>query len=383
MKKSLVLPILFFYLLPIIAWIYFSYLLTPISFSWQVTFSGIALSCLGGALLATFVASKLNKKMVTPVAKATLPVKETPPLIKQEPNKELLNSIEEHKKEIAELKKVPLLLKEEIENLKSSSQVLLEENEALKKRLNTLSDEEAIKLQNALHKIEELESENLQKEMAKDQLENQIHDLRYEIKTLLQLAEVDYNRPPSHLKKMEQKVSPLSFNEIETTPISYQTGDVSTLDEAKVLLQKCLQITNNLSGGYRSSALPPQDLYALDLRRLFDELKNESGALIVVYSQKQEKLLYASKESKTLLGISPEKLILDFDTLAEDKLSLWNLSVNKLKTENEVSLSLTLTTSKGEKKHLDALLGTVTSGSFRSVVIGVIFPAVLFDFKMN
>lgn len=376
MKKNPVLTIFLLYALPILTWIFVSYQLAPISFSWQVTLAGLTILFLGSALFAAFF-PKFNE-VKPPVAAS----------IKEEPKPSVViaptENTEPYKEEITALKEQLTPLQEELHTLKEALQKEQIEKGDLKDRLEAALTEDAGKQELAAHKIEGLEAENHLKQQAIEQLENQIHDLRYEIKTLLQLAEVDYSRSSfeTTARKKEERPAPKPYLEtpVEIFP-SFKEG-ISSQEEASQLLRKCLQIAKTLSAGYRAATSLPQDPYALDLRRLFDELRLETGALIVVYSPKEERLLYASKESKTLLGISPEKFILDFDSLTQDSLALWKSSAAKLLTQNEVSLSLSLKSPSGENKHLDASLGAVPTGVFRNLVIGVIFPAVLFDHMM-
>lgn len=70
-----------------------------------------------------------------------------------------------------------------------------------------------------------------------EQLECQIHDLRYEIKTLLQLTEVDYSK-----FVMEQPVKKAELDD----ELPRVQGNVKE-EEARILLRRCLDVAQKIT----------------------------------------------------------------------------------------------------------------------------------------
>ena len=224
------------------------------------------------------------------------------------------------------------------------------------------------------------------------QLDTKVHDLSYEIKTLLYLNEEERvpNKPQSTFKEempYTVKGTPSSAPEQSQAAqavqheVHFLENPVKTPLEASALLRKCINMAQKLAGahyqGNESSRYREfsSSFYAIDQRRLFDNLRGEGGALIVVYSQKENKLLFANNESKTLLGWSPEKFVADFPSIVHEGLNDWRKALSNLATAADSQARLLAKTKQGQEMILNCHLGIIPTGLFRNYVIGILYPA--------
>lgn len=227
------------------------------------------------------------------------------------------------------------------------------------------------------------------------QLDTKVHDLSYEIKTLLYLNEEEppQVRFPSMFKEPE---APHAFAKGALPAAQEQTSGASqavsheayasenpvrTPLEASALLRKCINMAQKLTGanyhGNESSRYREfsTSYYAIDQRRLFDNLRGEPGALIIVYSQKENKLLFVNNESKTLLGWSPEKFVADFSSIVHEGINDWKKALSMLANASDSQARLLAKTKQGQEIVLNCQLGAIPTGLFRNHVIGILYPA--------
>jgi PAS domain-containing protein len=228
------------------------------------------------------------------------------------------------------------------------------------------------------------------------QLDTKVHDLSYEIKTLLYLHEeetapqkasttIKEDASRAFLHGALQESQETASVAILAPPVSSDThvleNPVRTATEAASLLKKCITIAQKLTGSnyYSNESSRYREFsssyFAIDQRRLFDNLRSETGALIIVYSQKEHKLLFANNESKTMLGWSPEKLLADFSSIMQEGIYDWKKAVTLLATSSEAHARLLAKTKNGQEVLLNCHLGVVPTGLFRNYVIGVLYPA--------
>lgn len=363
-KSNHVLIIFLIYLLPILFWVFYTFHETSLTFSWPITIVGLLLLCFGTAILFALFNAKEEPAIIPLAQEEEISLPETVLPIPDETPK-FLQEIDLLQKNLQE--KSSLIAKSDAEMLK-----VKEENQAIKEKLQSLNSNLAEKDEDSRRKIEELNLENHHKQQAIQQLENQIHDLRYEIKTLLQLTEVDYS---AFTEQVEPKIEAphLPIEEwVEEPPL---TGQVTSEEDARRLLKRCLDIAQKMTPGYQASSLRSlsADPYAFDLRRLGDSLRLEPGALILVYSPKDERILFANAQTKTLLGWGSDKFTQDFSSIIAESLPIWKSSVSQLLTKSEVNLTLTCKTKNDELVPLNTLIGSIPTGVFRSLVIGIVY----------
>lgn len=356
------------YFLPIGGWIFFTYLSTPLPFSWPITLVGVLLLALGTALFITLFRSYEQETIgVTPPLPMIQPLemaKAEIPLVSNEAP--LLHS------EIEKLQKALLSESQKTKELEKQLSSSFEEHQRIRNALEELQIEKAERIDDTRSKIETLQMESHQKQQVIDQLENQISDLRYEIKTLLQLTEINHTTlaTKSYSKSPTQefeKTFPLEEIALE--------GVVNSEEKAQKLLKRCTQIVQKISTGYRASTLRSfsANPYALDLRRLVDALKGESGALIIAYAQKDRKIIFASKESKEYLGHIPENLMQDFEEILDEKISIWDHAVEQLLTKQECKVELPFKGKNQELISLHGVMGSISTGVFRSLVLAIFY----------
>lgn len=242
--------------------------------------------------------------------------------------------------------------------------------------------------------IEDQRSEVEKRQEQIHQLDTKVHDLSYEIKMLLYLHEEETapSKPSTIIREEIPRV-----NAYEALPVQQETAcavietpvhprnfsqesTIRTTIEAANLLKKCINIAQKLTGanyyGMGSSRYREfsSSFYAIDQRRLFDNLRSETGALIVVYSQKEDKLLFVNNESKAILGWSPEKFIADFPMIMQEGIHDWKKALS-LAMVSDSQVRLLAKTKNGQEALLNCHLGVIPTGLFRHFVIGVLYPA--------
>ena len=208
-------------------------------------------------------------------------------------------------------------------------------------------------------------------------LESKVRDLSYEIKTILQIAERPQELP------LENKPAPPMLHLDEEPPTQDRTASdpdsqVQTFEEALMVLKRTLDMAQRITGAShfgKSSRFKdlPVENYALDLRRLFDRLQSEGESAILVYAQKEDKLLFVNDQIKNLLGISPEKFQQSFPEVIQEGKDEWNRALGQLSFKNDSKVSLSMKTRTGQELQVTCVLGIISAGIFRNHIIGVLF----------
>lgn len=241
---------------------------------------------------------------------------------------------------------------------------------------------QAMNLQDLLH---QQTNEMEKREEQIHHLDTKIHALSGEIKNLLHVHQKD---PSIQKSAFFGKI--LEENEGQTGSPAGETDSageshpketaVQTPLEAAKLLKKCIHKVQKLTGGNYTSQEPSRyrtlstGNFAIDQRRLFDMLRTETGGLLVVCGQNEEKLLFAGPESKTILGWKPEKFVADFPSIMQGKWQDWQKAIRTLSHNSESQARLLAKTKQGDEVFLDCHFGVVPSGLFRNYVIGVLYP---------
>lgn len=308
--------------------------------------------------------------------------------------KESQDQQEEFKK-LVEIKDQELQLKEE-ENKALQNKVLQTTQDYSDYKL--FSEEQLKQKQMQLTALQQF-VEDQRAEMDKrqeqiHQLDTKVHDLSYEIKTLLYLNDdEEISTKPSSIK--EDLTSHLSDRLVDESKSLMGAIGEKGLDsdnassenpvrngaEAVNLLKKCINIAQKLTGANYYSADSSRyrefstSYLAIDQRRLFDSLRSETGALIVVYSQKESKVLFINNESKNLLGMNLEKFVSDFSLLIQDGTLEWKKGLLNPQMTHDSQARLLIKTKQGQEVLLNCHLGAIPTGLFRNYIIGVLYPA--------
>lgn len=343
-SENQIVTILLFYSAPVAFWLFYVMKFTDHT-SWFIFSSGLLLIFALSLLL--FILLRRSVYRLQPITE----------------NK-VINEIQTEKTEFAE--------ENHLHSINDSLTQTLKENEELKDIYNELKDQHANLTEESSQTIIDLRSNLDQKQQQIQILENQIHDLRYEIKTLLNLTEIDYLSTNNALA-LEEKNYPIS-NDKE---LLLNEHLVSSAAEAKFLLKQCLESAQKITGvcplktSKRQKALAV-DYFTLDLRLLFDALRDEQGALISVVSLRDNKLIFANNLTKTFLGYSPEKFVQDFLTIIEEEHE-WNRAIENLSTRNEVIIKLSMKSKNNEIMLTSCHLGSIPTGLFRGLAIAVTY----------
>ena len=115
----------------------------------------------------------------------------------------------------------------------------------------------------------------------------------------------------------------------------------------------------------------PSDYFALDLRRLLDSLQEERNAIAVLYSHKENRLLFANQMVKQWLGWNADKFVNEFPELVQKGFEEWKLVMSQLASTPEGSVSLQVQAKSGETVPLRCHLAAIYTGLFRSHTIGL------------
>ena len=221
-------------------------------------------------------------------------------------------------------------------------------------------------------------------------LESSVRDLTYEVKTLLQLSDIDHtaNEPVSAAVPTPPQTAqepfipkppyPYEGSKPGNEQLSMKERQLHSHQEASMQLKRCIDIAQKLTGAshfgvssrFRDLSI---DSYALEQRRLFDSLHSENSSLVLVYSQKDDKLLFVNNHTKNLLGWSPEKFIQDFPDLIQTSMGDWKRALTSLTSNPQAQVRLLVKTRSGTDQPIQCHLGVIPTGIFKTHVIGVLF----------
>lgn len=206
------------------------------------------------------------------------------------------------------------------------------------------------------------------------ELEGKIHDLNSEVNTLLDVVKIVETTPEIPHSGMQLKET-AGIYQVAPPPLSVVTSS----GEADLQLRRCMDIAGKITGANHFEAANSRfrewhiDNYALDLRRLFDNLRGESSSTIFVFSQKDNRLLFVNNQAKHLLGWSPEKFVQNFSEIIAESLQEWNRGISRLANQPETTAQITMKNKAGQDVPVNCHLGMITSGLFRNHIIGVVF----------
>ncbi|WP_042280697.1 hypothetical protein [Candidatus Protochlamydia sp. R18] len=411
--------VIFFYLLPLLFFVTYSIGLMPHQKSWSILTFGLLLVAIGSICLillayyweiglktkwqgeSTILSSqsnlsseKENKVTALDPAFTLVPLEEASPFTTKE-EVTLLNSLENLNDEERKREEELALKQSEIQKLVEENQSLISQTQQTQQDFadyKLFSEEQLKQKQLQINFLQQtIEDQRSEMEKRQDQifhLDTKVHDLSYEIKTLLYLHETESNTSKKEELFKNNSNGPFieDFDDFPTHTSIIPSLDlkngywVKTTIEASALLKKCINMAQKMTGAnyYNNETTRYREFstsnYAIDQRRLFDNLKNEEGGLIVVFSQKDQKLLFANQQSKALLGWSADKLISDFAQIIQEGLNEWRRGLAALTTAAESQIRLLAKNKNGQEVLLSCQLGIIPSGLFRSYVIAIFYP---------
>lgn len=375
-RTSIVGSILFFYLLPIFLMSWYGMNRMTGNDSWRFFTIGVVIAFFGSLILYMLMCRK-EKEEKKEHDQPLIPEQiQTGPSPQEQTLTESLTELQhKHEQVLSELTQVQAALevfrqdketyqvealkeKQEFENYKLAIEAQIQRKDELLEESQQATREQRL-----------LNEKHLQHIAA---LENKERDLHYELKTLLQLTNIDHLTTPVETAKGDKKGQ-------EYLP-SEEPSRVSDADTAQIQLKRCLDIATKMPGAnfgqetarFRDFSM---DSSALDLRRLFDTLKDETGAIVVVYSQKENKMLFVNSEVKDVLGWTPEKFVNVFPEIVQEGHEEWQRGIGQLSISPEVQFTVPMKTKTGNNVMLHSHFGTIYMGPFRHHAIGVLFES--------
>lgn len=405
-SKDILLSIIFFiYFLPILFLALYASYQGNSDMSWLVLSGGLVISFLGSGILFSFFASRERTKDHPKTTQTEVDTSDQKivdfPL--QMPSEFIVNncSTDERIRNLEKLleEKQKELLRAEAEISQKDEEILSSKNEIQKSQKNTdtiLHDFSHYKntIQQQLEQSTQIIDTSQQtiaeqrriiekKQLHIDQLETKVRDLTYEIKTLLQLAEivnqpsVDHMTSTEHLNSDGAAAQQLEFN---LTPTNASKIENQNPENVSDQLKRCIDIAQKITGGahYRTGSLRFRELagdnYTLDLRRLFEGLRLENHGLVLFYSQKENKLLFASNQVKKFLGWNTDKFLQNFFQVIEPGVDAWKNGISQLAFKNQAHVDINMKNRTGQEIPMHGVLGMVPTGIFRNHIMAVLFP---------
>lgn len=387
---SLGLGILVCYLFPTVLLSTYTMHLLPLQESWQIFSYGIVGGILGALFLFILMIRAEPKVEVKKEIIEKGPIFEEPLDDEQAQEMTLLKEANDNwEKKWVELQSQLSVKNEEIEQANKRADLLQEQLQVSKLELATFQKacEEQLQAKELFvqesqqaSREQRVQIEKLQQHIAF--LENKERDLHYEIRTLLQLT--SFEKPIETPKIQEaipqpQVMAPLNEEEEEeSSPFvdSYQPFSPTT-DDARNQLKRFIDTATKMTGAHyfgSTTSWMPMDNYVLDLRRLFDGLSDENHYVVIVHSQKENKILFSNQLIKSILGWSSDKFVQNFSEIMQDSYEEWKRAVSQLTITPEVQLTVSAKSRSGKSIPFQCHLGAIYTGLFKNHAIGVMYP---------
>jgi PAS domain-containing protein len=184
-------------------------------------------------------------------------------------------------------------------------------------------------------------------------------------------------RIPPQLK--EEVARPLENPQFSEEKVDLPPPDVVEAQvgsQAQVILRDCIRKAAALPcmgrGSGRLASLNLESS-AIELRGLFDALSHESSAaVILLYSQEEARLLFASEAVQSLFGWSAERFCQRFFTLLTNSKEEWQQALHRLAHYTDVVVPLVIQSKTRESSPVESAWGVIRSGSFQGLVVGVL-----------
>ncbi|CDZ79788.1 hypothetical protein BN1013_00286 [Candidatus Rubidus massiliensis] len=377
-KYKFLLIIFFVYFIPYCSLAIYNFQYLASEDLWNILSIGLLIPIFGTLLL--FYSYLTFQKNVTLQANL-IPTDQSVLQELSDQNEQALLNVQEELKILQDLfdakkQEIEVLTKDNV-GLKKEKEMIAEQIKEHKKEIEAVLEEKEKKFQESILSINDLRATIEKKQNYINQLESKVRDLNYEIKTLLKLADLgikDLEEPK------KESVQPTLINEniASGLPLNQQ---VKSWEDASIQLKRCMELAQKQSSSnqfyannylYKESSL---DSFALDLRTLFDNLRNENNASILFFAPKENKVLFANPPLRKVLGLNHEKISQHFFDCLDPSLEKWNKAIAQLTLKNEVKTTFEFKTKHNDKIYLNALVGVIPSGIFRNQVIIIFFES--------
>jgi len=408
-KLSIIAVLAGFYLLPLLLMSAYGLQVAPGVKNWTVFAAGLFFALSGTAILFALmsqweIALKDNyknsmKTLHTMDAKRTVSNDVQEDLSRSIELQELLQKLQTAQRELQSEHEILLEQMnekdEELQNAKQDYERYRIESEGAKEShilsKNTTSEllqqrDEAIKYLQTTASQQKTAIENLQQQVL--DLQNKEEELNYEIKTLLYVSRIDsLEKEPSYQlyasssivdEDDEEKIEETEQESVESEAVfeqHYQADDLvdDVGDGPGNILKQCLEMAAKMNGvgSARNSSLPVEN-YVLDMRRLCDHLRIETQHGVLLYSQKDSKLVFANSQVKDLLGWPSDKFIQIFPEIIQTGFTEWREGLHALANSAKTSMQVAMKSKEGRSVKLNCHLGTIENGIFRNHVIAIL-----------
>lgn len=413
LRQNIVAVVAVLYLLPIVIICIYSMQYFPLPLIWTVFSLGLLLTVAGSLCIFYLLCSwedvwkrnieiasfppehSLPSEEILEITAAAEPFVEAEVAAESEETLRLKEELEKLQLEVIQLRDQQEIYFKEISSRDDQTAKLFQEEKQLREELGKVKEEFKLHKQSSESQLEkekilsnqyqdtifQVRAEMEKKQEHVEKLENKIQDLTYEIKTLLQLADLGLQALPETLEE------PLEGGEgsiIKETPSQYQVSVESVKvamkspEQAKEHLKRCIDIAQKVTGSHHFGRNNMRlgeftfDNYALDLRRLCESLRSENQCTVFVYSPKESKLLFVNNQIKDLLGWSPERFVQDFESIVQEGFHDWRSSLSHITSVKETQTRLVMKTRAGQDVLVQCELGIIPTGIFRNNIIGIL-----------
>lgn len=397
-RKDLALIAFLIYLIPILMILFFLSFYISLQVLWPFYTIGILLAAIGSIFIFALIQNSTRS-----IEKNDIVDEVSEPEEIQEVNNSFYEAMENEITTLNELlSENKLALEEQLVLYANQSEDLKYFKEKLKKQEddyfllqeefkkyqllseNQIEEEKKLHM-DALETISELRANTHHKQQQIEILENKIHDLSFEIKTILQITDLtsiisSKEIEPGNMTHDTAHAYQVPLDDNEEMD-DFTLSHVTSSDDAKKQLKRCIDIAQKITGAQHLSSNKSRfgdfsfDNYALNLRRLYDSLRSENSCTIFVFSPKENKLIFINNQVKELLGWNPEKFVLDFEDIVQDGILEWKHSLSQLSIVNYNQSRLVMKAKSGKDLLLHCQIGLIPTGVFKGNVIGVLYPA--------
>jgi len=193
-------------------------------------------------------------------------------------------------------------------------------------------------------------------------LEGKVSDLMYEIRSLLQLEDASSSAtPPVDLSSQAM---------VDYYIPKPKTSTPAPLD-LSLQLQKFIDKAEHLTGAEHLGGRFGIENLAIDQRRLYDQLRDETAGMIFIYSPADKKFVFVNNAVKTLLGWGSDTFMKDFPRLVTGGYPAWKEALSSAIAMKGGSSQVTLQSKAGKQIRFSCGMGGVSKGPFGSYVIGL------------
>lgn len=400
-RYTILLVVILLYLVPIMLMSSYGRLYMPQQKAWNFLVFGL-FCCSVGTLGLFWMMCRLSRTVENQreeeIEKTEITSTETlKPIIQStEVDPEQLKALEELRGHYASIQEQLSTAQEALEAKNQELQCIQHEYQTLQQQMESSKAEDGkykLSIQGELEQQKKLladsqktisdQREDMDKKLQQiAHLETKVSDLTYEIKTLIQLAEIENQSTPIYQNLPMESSSPgysqaldIADDDIPFLPEKMVRNEA----QAAIQLKRCIDIAQKITGAghYNNTNSRFKDLtvdnYTLDLRRLFESLRMENASAVVFYSRKESKILFVNNQSRQLLGWSPDKFVQSFNDIVEPSKEIWRQGIASLAIKNDAYVCLKMKSKAGSQVDVQALLGIIPTGIFRHHILGVLY----------